>query len=170
MGCSPGPNSGCWPGWRCSPAAPPWRRPRGSAGETVSIRTRCWTCWRPWWRGRWWWPRNTARKAATVCWSRSASTARNASRPPGTPSRGGAGGAGRWRARHAAYYTGLLTQVRDHAQDSEGEMFWAVRLGAEQDNLLAAWSWAIGTGNVGSAFAILAGFAPVEVRSTYPLV
>jgi hypothetical protein len=81
-----------------------------------------------------------------------------------------AGETEQWRARHAAYYTGLLTQVRDHAQDSEGEMFWAVRLGAEQDNLLAAWSWVIGTGNVSSAFAILAGFAPVEVRSTYPLV
>jgi hypothetical protein len=49
-------------------------------------------------------------------------------------------------------------------------VFWAVRLSAEQDNLLAAWSWAIGTGNVGSAFSILAGFARVEVRSTYPLV
>ena len=41
---------------------------------------------------------------------------------------------------------------------------------AEQDNLLAAWSWAIGTGNVDTAFTILAGFAPVEVWSTYPLV
>jgi hypothetical protein len=49
-------------------------------------------------------------------------------------------------------------------------VFWAVRLGAEQDNLLAAWSWAVGTGNVGTAFKILAGFAPVEVWSTYPLV
>ena len=49
-------------------------------------------------------------------------------------------------------------------------MFWAVRLSAEQDNLLAAWSWAIGTGNVGTAFQILAGFAPVEVWSTYPLL
>jgi hypothetical protein len=81
-----------------------------------------------------------------------------------------AGEAEQWRARHAAYYTGLLTQVRDHAHDSGEEVFWAVRLGAEQDNLLAAWSWAVGTGNVGSALAILAGFARVEVRSTYPLL
>jgi len=81
-----------------------------------------------------------------------------------------AGETEQWRARHAAYYTGLLTQVRDHADDPGEEVFWAVRLGAEQDNLLAAWSWAIGTGNVGSAFSILAGFARVEVRSTYPLV
>ena len=45
-----------------------------------------------------------------------------------------------------------------------------MRLTAEQDNLLAAWSWAIGTGNVDAAFTILAGFASVEVWSTYPLV
>jgi predicted ATPase/class 3 adenylate cyclase len=76
----------------------------------------------------------------------------------------------RWRARHADYYAGLLTRVRDHAHEAEEEVFWAVRLAAEQDNLLAAWSWAIGTGNVGTAFAILAGFAPVEIWSTYPLV
>ena len=44
-----------------------------------------------------------------------------------------------------------------------------MRLGAEQDNLLAAWSWAIGTGNAGAAFQILAGFAPCEVWTTYPL-
>ena len=49
-------------------------------------------------------------------------------------------------------------------------MFWTARLSVEQDNLLAAWSWAIGTGNVGTAFQILAGFAPVEVWSTYPLL
>ena len=80
------------------------------------------------------------------------------------------GEAERWRARHAGYYADLLTQVRDHSDDSREEVFWAVRLGAEQDNLLAAWSWAIGTGNVGIALRILAGFAPVEVWSTYPLV
>jgi hypothetical protein len=49
-------------------------------------------------------------------------------------------------------------------------VFWAVRLGAEQDNLLAAWSWAIGTSNLDTAFAILAGFASVEVRNTDPLL
>ena len=75
-----------------------------------------------------------------------------------------------WRARHASYYAGLLAQVRGQAHDPSQEVFWAVRLRAERDNLLAAWSWAVGTGNVGTAFAILAGFAPVEVRSTYPLV
>ena len=51
-----------------------------------------------------------------------------------------------------------------------GRVFWAVRLSAEQDNLLAAWSWAIDTGNVDTAFAILAGFAPCEVWSSYPLL
>jgi predicted ATPase len=75
-----------------------------------------------------------------------------------------------WRARHAGYYAGLLRRVREHAHDPDPEVFWAVRLGAEQDNLLAAWSWAIGTGNVDTAFEILAGFAPVEVWTTYPLV
>jgi predicted ATPase/class 3 adenylate cyclase len=81
-----------------------------------------------------------------------------------------AGETERWRARHAGYYASLLGRVRDHAHDPDQEVFWAVRLAAEQDNLLAAWSWAIGTGNVGTAFTILAGFAPVEVWSTYPLV
>jgi len=76
----------------------------------------------------------------------------------------------RWRARHADYYAVLLTRVRDRAHEAEEEAFWAVRLGAEQENLLAAWSWAISTGNVDTAFAILAGFAPVEIWSTYPLV
>jgi predicted ATPase len=76
----------------------------------------------------------------------------------------------RWRARHAGYYAGLLGQVRDHAHDPDQELFWAARLSAEQDNLLAAWSWAIGTANVGTAFEILAGFAPVEVWSAYPLL
>jgi predicted ATPase/transcriptional regulator with XRE-family HTH domain len=76
----------------------------------------------------------------------------------------------RWRARHAGYYVDLLRQVRDHAHDSREEVFWALRLSTEQDNLLAAWSWAIGTGNVGTAFRILAGFASVEIWRTYPLV
>ena len=80
-----------------------------------------------------------------------------------------AGETERWRARHASYYADLLGRVREHAHDPP-EVFWAVLLGAEQDNLLAAWSWAIGTRNVGTAFKILAGFAPVEVWSTYPLV
>jgi predicted ATPase len=80
-----------------------------------------------------------------------------------------AGETERWRARHADYYAGLLTQVRDHAHDSQEEV-WAVRLGAEQANLLAAWSWAIGTGNVDTAFRILAGFAPCEIWNSYPLL
>src|SRR5207253_7283807 len=50
------------------------------------------------------------------------------------------------------------------------EVFWVIRLSAEQDNLLAAWSWAVDTGNVDTAFAILAGFAPCEVWSSYPLL
>jgi predicted ATPase/class 3 adenylate cyclase len=81
-----------------------------------------------------------------------------------------AGQADQWRARHAGYYADLLGRAREHAHDCDQEMFWMARLGAEQDNLLAAWSWAIGTGNVGTAFQILAGFAPVEVWSTYPLL
>jgi predicted ATPase len=80
-----------------------------------------------------------------------------------------AGETERWRARHAGYYADLLGRVREHAHDRNQEVFWAVRLGAEQDNLLAAWSWAIGPGNVDIAFRILAGFAPCEVWTTYPL-
>ena len=60
----------------------------------------------------------------------------------------GAGEAERWRARHAGFYAGLLPRVREHAHHAGEEVFWAVRLGAEQDNLLAAWSWANGAGNV----------------------
>src|SRR6185369_9394971 len=81
-----------------------------------------------------------------------------------------AGQAQQWRARHAGYYAGLLTRVRDHAHDPQDEVFWATRLTTEQDNLLAAWSWAIVTSNLDTAFSILAGFAPVEVRSMYPLL
>jgi predicted ATPase/class 3 adenylate cyclase len=76
----------------------------------------------------------------------------------------------RWRARHADYYAGLLPRIRGQAHDSQAEVFWAVRVSVEQDNLLAAWSWAIGTGNVDVAFSILAGFAPSEVWHTYPLL
>ena len=74
----------------------------------------------------------------------------------------------RWRARHADYYASLLRQVRQHARPDEG--FWAARLSAEQDNLFAAWSWATGTGNLDTAFSILAGFAPSEIWNTYPLL
>jgi predicted ATPase/class 3 adenylate cyclase len=83
---------------------------------------------------------------------------------------GAAGETERWRARHAGYYASLPRQVRDHARDSREEVFWPVRLSAEQDNLLAAWSWAIGTGNVDTAFQMLAGFAPAEVWNSYPLL
>jgi len=82
----------------------------------------------------------------------------------------GAGEAERWRARHADYYAELLGRVREHAHDPHPEVFWAVRLSADQDNLLDAWSWALGTGNVDTAFQILAGFAPCEVWNTYPLM
>jgi predicted ATPase len=74
----------------------------------------------------------------------------------------------RWQARHADYYVGVLQQIRHH--DRREEVFWAIRLSAEQDNLLAAWSWAIDTGNIDTAFSILAGFAPSEVSFRYPLL
>jgi predicted ATPase/class 3 adenylate cyclase len=83
---------------------------------------------------------------------------------------GEAGESKRWRARHASYYADVLQHVRAHAHDPNPEVIWAVRLGAEQDNLLAAWSWAIGAGNVGTAFQMLAGLASVEVSSGFPLV
>jgi hypothetical protein len=40
----------------------------------------------------------------------------------------------------------------------------------DQDNILAAWSWAIDIGNVDTAFSMLAGFAPSEVRTSYLLL
>jgi hypothetical protein len=76
----------------------------------------------------------------------------------------------RCRARHADYYAGFLSQIREHAHDPRAGVFWAVRLSAEQDNLLAAWSWAIETGNIDTAFSILAGFAPSEIWNRYPLL
>jgi predicted ATPase len=79
-----------------------------------------------------------------------------------------AGQAERWRARHAGYYAGFLHQVR-HVDPREAG-FWGARLSAEQDNLLAAWSWAIHAGDAGTAFKILAGFAPSEVWNSYPLL
>jgi predicted ATPase/DNA-binding XRE family transcriptional regulator len=81
-----------------------------------------------------------------------------------------AGEAERWRARHASYYASLLPRVREHAHRPGEEVFWAVQLGAEQDNLLAAWSWAIGAGDVDTAFQMLAGFAPGEIRTSYLLM
>jgi predicted ATPase/class 3 adenylate cyclase len=82
----------------------------------------------------------------------------------------GTGHSERWRARHAEYYTDLLSKVRDHARDFRDKVFWAARLSAEQDNLLAAWSWAIDTGHVDTAFSILAGFAPCEIWNSYALL
>ena len=55
---------------------------------------------------------------------------------------------------------GILPRVLKHARNSGENLFWAVRLSAERDNLLAAWSWAIGAGNVDTAFQMLVGFAP----------
>lgn len=83
---------------------------------------------------------------------------------------GEAGETERWRARHADYYASLLPRLRHQSHDPQAALFWAVRLSADQDNLLAAWSWAIDTGNVDTAFSMLAGFSPVEVRTGYPLL
>ena len=75
-----------------------------------------------------------------------------------------------WRARHAGYYADLLRRVREHGHHASDEMFWTSRLSADQDNLLAAWSWAISAGDVGTAFTALAGFAPSEVWNSYPFL
>jgi predicted ATPase len=83
---------------------------------------------------------------------------------------GEAGELERWRARHADHYVAVLSRIREPAHDPQAGVFWAVRLSAEQDNLLAAWSWAIDTGNIDTAFSILAGFAPNEVWTNYPLL
>src|SRR4030095_11865385 len=63
---------------------------------------------------------------------------------------------------------GFRHKIRHH--DRRDKVFWAVRLSAEQDNLLAAWSWAIDTGNIDTAFSILAGFAPTETWNSSPLL
>jgi hypothetical protein len=64
----------------------------------------------------------------------------------------------------------MLPRLRHQSHDPGAEVFWAVRLSADQDNLLAAWSWAIDTGNIDTAFSMLAGFAPGEVRTSYALL
>jgi predicted ATPase len=79
-----------------------------------------------------------------------------------------AGETDRWQTRHADYYVEVLKQIRHH--DRREEVFWAVRLSAEQDNLLAAWSWALDTRNIDTAFSILAGFAPKELWFRWPLL
>jgi tetratricopeptide (TPR) repeat protein len=77
----------------------------------------------------------------------------------------------RWRTRHADYYTSLLPRLlRRRSHDPRTEAFWAVRLSADQDNLLAAWAWAIETANVDTAFRMLAGFAPCQIWTSYPLL
>jgi predicted ATPase/class 3 adenylate cyclase len=76
----------------------------------------------------------------------------------------------RWQARHADYYAGVLSRIREHAHDPQAGVFWAVRLRTEQDNLLAAWAWTIDTRNIDTAFSILAGFAPSEIWTRYPLL
>jgi predicted ATPase len=76
----------------------------------------------------------------------------------------------RWRARHADFYAGVLSRIREQAHVPQSGVFWAVRLRAEQDNLLAAWSWAIDTRNIDTAFSILASFAPSEIWISYPLL
>jgi predicted ATPase/class 3 adenylate cyclase len=76
----------------------------------------------------------------------------------------------RWQARHGDYYAGVLSRVRERAHDPRAEVFWGVQLSAEQDNLLAAWLWAIDTGNIDIVCSILAGFAPSEVWTSYPLL
>jgi predicted ATPase/class 3 adenylate cyclase len=81
-----------------------------------------------------------------------------------------AGETDRCRARHADYYAGVLSRIREQAHDPHAEVFWAVRLSAEQDNLLAAWSWAIDSRNIDTAFSILAGFAPSEIWNSYRLL
>ena len=82
---------------------------------------------------------------------------------------GEAGEIERWRARHADYYASLLPRIRHQSHDPGAEVLWA-RLSADQDNLLAAWSLAIDIGNVDTAFSMLAGFAPSEVRTSYLLL
>jgi predicted ATPase len=79
-----------------------------------------------------------------------------------------AGETDRWQARHADYYVDVLHQIRHH--DRREDVFWAVRLRTEQDNLLAAWYWAIETGNIDTAFSILSGFAPREFAFRWPLL
>jgi predicted ATPase/class 3 adenylate cyclase len=81
-----------------------------------------------------------------------------------------AGETERWRARHASFYAGVLSRIRERAHDPQAGVFWAVRLRAEQDNLLAAWAWTIDTGNVDTAFSILASFAPSEIWTSAPLL
>ena len=91
---------------------PPWRPPRRSAAGRASIRTRCSSCWRPGGAVAGGGRGTRARRPATGCWRRSASTARNASRRPGRPSGGGPATPATTRTSSG--------RVRDHAHDPDG--------------------------------------------------
>jgi predicted ATPase/class 3 adenylate cyclase len=67
---------------------------------------------------------------------------------------GEAGEADTLRARHAGHYTAFAEQAFEHLRGPEHSM-WAGRLGAERDNLVAAWSWAIDVDDVDTAFRLL---------------
>ena len=102
------------------------------------------------------------RRPATGCWRRSASTARNASRQ--------AGEAERWRARHASYYADLLGGSANTPTTRTRRC--SGRSGSAPSRTTCSRR---GHGRSAPATSaprlqILAGFAPVEVWSTYPLV
>src|SRR5215211_4203982 len=67
---------------------------------------------------------------------------------------GEAGEADTLRARHAGHYAAFAEHAFEHLRGPEHSM-WAGRLGAERDNLLAAWSWAIDVDEVDTAFRLL---------------
>jgi predicted ATPase len=67
---------------------------------------------------------------------------------------GDAGEADTLRTRHAGYYAAFAEHAFGHLHGPD-HVPWAGRLSAEHDNVLAAWSWAIDTDDVDTAFRIL---------------
>jgi predicted ATPase/class 3 adenylate cyclase/DNA-binding winged helix-turn-helix (wHTH) protein len=67
---------------------------------------------------------------------------------------GDAGEADTLRARHAGHYAAFAEQAFGYLHGSD-HVAWAGRLSAEDDNLLAAWSWAIDADDIDTAFRIL---------------
>ena len=86
------PRSGCSSaGWRSSPAASPWRRPRPCAPMTAWRPSRSWGCWPAWKIGRWWRPRRPRASGVSDCTRRCGNMRRPSWRRPARPRAWGPG-------------------------------------------------------------------------------
>ena len=131
--CSPRPNSGCWPGWQCSPAAAPWRPPRPSAARKVIDPDTVFELLA-----------SLVARSLVVTEEHRAETRYRlleTIRQYGEERLTENGETDRWKARHADYYVGFLQQIRHHDRRAGDVSGGPARRRTRQ--LLAAWSWAV---------------------------